>query len=772
MWAVMLVGVVAVLGVVVGGEEEGWIHQNMATTHRQSPELGWGTAQNMVMRRPGVWQETTPNNPFLLSSSRPVPPHQRKNNFIMDDDYEDNEGSVSDEFWLSQARFTSLNPHNQQHSTSLKGLQHLLEGQVSPGHYPTKVDQLRHEGVPTHLPNTYNNKQMNRPQHPGRRVNLLGRSDPRTAQPLDYNKENIQVPIINRENFPHAGTVNPNRLSEDVHYNYDSETGIPQPFSSQKKFPEDFISNTIQYPQDYNYPDKFPKESFTSDRSSQFLPHHERFPINLFGDGQLPGNYRQHNMFRNVDNQDSQDHMTVPEPFLEPYTMGDFTHQQPLVNEEPFGDFQTFPHHIPAGVLESGGRGWLQPSLSGLNLPSSKNLIYFFTNPEMTKEGRREACHALNLHTCGTRVINEFTYERDHLETCRIREVSPYTEQVGAYRVLSMPGQYTEQVGAYRVLSMPGQYTEQVGAYRVLPMPEQYTEQVGAYRVLPMPGQYTEQYTEQNQKQVGAYRVLSMPGQYTEQVGEYRVLSMPGQYTEQVGEYRVLSMPGQYTEQVGEYRVLSMPEQYTEQVGEYRVLSMPGQYTEQVGAYRVLSMPGQYTEQVGAYRTVYAWAAIQVGEHVNCLWQYTEQVGAYRVLSMPGQYTEQVGAYRVLSMPGQQYTEQVGEYRVLSMPGQYTEQVGEYRVLSMPGQYTEQVGEYRVLSMPGQYTEQVGEYRVLSMPGQYTEQVGAYRVLSMPGQYTEQVGAYRVLSMPGQYTEQVGEYRYKNRFDDRSKIQI
>ncbi|CAL4135371.1 unnamed protein product, partial [Meganyctiphanes norvegica] len=70
---------------------------------------------------------------------------------------------------------------------------------------------------------------------------------------------------------------------------------------------------------------------------------------------------------------------------------------------------------------------WVPPSFGGgngdLNIPSSQDLVTMFGKHwQPTEESQREACHARNLHYCGTQVIDEFTFEPNYAEKCHIRE--------------------------------------------------------------------------------------------------------------------------------------------------------------------------------------------------------------------------------------------------------------------------------------------------------------------------------------------------------------
>lgn len=436
--------VVLLMGVVMVASARGdgfWNRHNFATTHRRSP--GWSLPQQEGSRRSifaRIWEDTSPNNPFLPQrppTPPPIRPQLSENDFIMEDAYDDDD--ATDLLWLPQTRFGKPDPpdQHQQDSTSLEGLQHLLEVEVNPVHRPTKVNQVGLEETATHKSDvgTTHNKQTEHRQHLGHGFDPFRRGSGRLdGQALDHTRHYPQLPLIN-QHFHRQGILSQDHLSKDVPHDYHGHLSLPEQLTNHKHFSQDFISHTPQLLQEYDNSDEFSGDLLTSHRHSQILPQHELFPTNLFGDSrQFPGSFRKH-IFSSVDRQDFPDHVTIPEPFINHHTFEDFTHQQPFVEQQQFRELQTSPHEETAGVLpEDEGPAWLPSALSGLNLPSSKDLISVFTNPELTDEDHRcarntkasvyeaEACHARNLHTCGTRVIDEFSHEPGYQETCRIRE--------------------------------------------------------------------------------------------------------------------------------------------------------------------------------------------------------------------------------------------------------------------------------------------------------------------------------------------------------------
>ncbi|XP_053629541.2 uncharacterized protein [Cherax quadricarinatus] len=495
--------------VVVGSQQEdSWIRHNFATTHRRSHGRRW--PQESGRRKARVWQDATLNNPFLAHPPPPTPapapvPHLRENNIILDEDYDDEDTIAPHLFWLPQSPVIKISPqqhhqqqhlqqqhHHQQyyrqqhqqqqypqqrhqqlqqhnqHSTSLEGLQHLLEGGVTADIPGVKVQQLGLESDTTHkddLGYRAGNRQV---KHQQRQVikpySGGGSSSSSTPRLVDPETHTGKLPVVN-PNFHSEGLRNHDHLSKGI-------THSLQPhFVSHKHFPELFLSNSRQFPQDFDRQSKFPN-GLLSESYLQTFPQEEQLPINVLSDDQLPSRFITPDVVSDVGHQFSQDHMTFPEPFMDSHALEEFTHQQPFIHQHPFsnqkpiGDQEPFDNQEPFGnqvqfidqeplgnkepfgvqepfidpepfrdqkpfgdfrdgsidvVDEEGYRG-LPVSLSELNLPSSKDLISAFTNPELTKEGQREECHARNLRACGIRVIDEFNHELGHPEMCRVRE--------------------------------------------------------------------------------------------------------------------------------------------------------------------------------------------------------------------------------------------------------------------------------------------------------------------------------------------------------------
>nr|XP_045623059.1 uncharacterized protein LOC123773384 isoform X2 [Procambarus clarkii] len=408
---------VGLAAVGVGGHHDTWVRNDLPSPYRRPPSWVWPSHEagrrKAAFTRP--WVDATPNSAFP-----PRPPHPPRalhtlttpfnhNNFITDgEDYEDEDATHM--FWLPQSGRPYTSP---QHSASLQGLQHLLEDEVRPGHPPVKANRLRLEADQT-LEDNLASPQGQLPQPLGRGLNSF-RNNLNTQTP-GRDTYSGQLPVINY-NFQRESN-----LRNDLLRNSHSLPATWQRFTGSQQSPDFLVSNTAQFPQDFDRPNKFSKELPPSDQYLQTFPEEEPLQTNFFDEDHLPRSFGGPDVTSELDDEDFQDQMTIPEHFMEPHTLQELSHQQPFLDQEPVGGAHSFPVQQSSDLSLPDGHSWIPSSLSGLNLPSSKDVISVFTNPELTKEGQREACHARNLHTCGSRVIREFNHERAHAETCTIRE--------------------------------------------------------------------------------------------------------------------------------------------------------------------------------------------------------------------------------------------------------------------------------------------------------------------------------------------------------------
>ncbi|XP_045134017.1 uncharacterized protein LOC123517717 isoform X2 [Portunus trituberculatus] len=63
-----------------------------------------------------------------------------------------------------------------------------------------------------------------------------------------------------------------------------------------------------------------------------------------------------------------------------------------------------------------------------------------------------ETCHARHLHTCGGRVIEEFSHEPDYSDACRIREEFLDCMEKEQKEPCRLQGSYFTQTGTRRII--------------------------------------------------------------------------------------------------------------------------------------------------------------------------------------------------------------------------------------------------------------------------------------------------------------------------------
>ncbi|XP_042891837.1 uncharacterized protein LOC122266262 [Penaeus japonicus] len=370
----------------------------------------------------------TPNNPFVLRNAPPSRPRLSDNDFLIgdSDDYTEDEPKFP---WLPAARSSSLFS-GQHHAKALPGLDHLLENKLGPASRQLKSRRLGKQGS-----DVFSRKAV----LSNKRKNKMRKHRQRLGKALDSPFVGTQqVPGLVQMKSPHrmeedalqreGGEDNDHRARDEEQEDEEHMT-VPELFAGPRTFPKDFVSgarfnNKDFITSEHVHPDAMAKNTLqTNHFHSENESDQEGFRHRVLSKTPFVKGFGSNSFFEGAPHEDFDDKLTFPEPFADLGPFGEtYKDQEPFsTGEHSFGNLGVY--HQP-DFLQEGGEGldWLHNPLSGLNLPSSKDIISDFEHPKMTTEAQREACHARNIHTCGKKVITEFTFEPDFPEKCRIRE--------------------------------------------------------------------------------------------------------------------------------------------------------------------------------------------------------------------------------------------------------------------------------------------------------------------------------------------------------------
>lgn len=316
----------------------------------------------------------------------PGPPQLRDNSLLLgDEDYEEAPNSM----WLGQS---NLHPRRQE-STSLEGLQHMLEGevrprveQVSPQGGAAREEEEEEEEGRSGVP--FSEPHLSQHQLFEEDLDMFPRRGEHTRT-ADLSSPPIQPPAISRYNYHHQPLESHGTLSKDMLKDILGQLAI-EPLSRHGDFlnPSQLMENgnLDQLPSNLQYSKSLPKELFLK---------------NLLGESQLTNGDSQTDMLGRVGAPDYPDHAALPDMLANHHGFGEFMNQHSYSHKDEL-------QGLPQQGDESGGSGWLPSTLSRLNMPSSEDLT--------------KICHARHLHTCEGRMIEEFSHEPNHEDTCRIRE--------------------------------------------------------------------------------------------------------------------------------------------------------------------------------------------------------------------------------------------------------------------------------------------------------------------------------------------------------------
>ncbi|XP_063862011.1 uncharacterized protein LOC135101650 [Scylla paramamosain] len=376
----------------------GWspdgINYNFATPQRRFPDWTLTSPKNVRTHLHSMWEDSSPSYPRLPSTAirtpMSAPPQLRDNSLLLgEDDYDDAPNSM----WLGQSR---LHPHRRG-STSLEGLQHLLEGEVRP-----RVEQVgpqggaaREEEGTSGVP--FSEPHLSQHQLFGEDLDMFPRGGGGGGeQTVDLASTPVQPAVLGQYSYrqPHLDT--PGTLSKDILGQLAME-----PPSRHSQFPGDFLGQSqLMEEEDL---DQLPPDLLPDVQYSKTLPK-ELILKNLLVEPQLKNGNSQPDMLGGVAAPDYPDHATLPDMLANHRGFGEFMHQHRYADTSQKDELHGLSRHGD----EDRTPGWLPSTLSRLNVPSSDTL--------------KKTCHARHLHTCGRRVIEEFSHEPDYSDTCRIRE--------------------------------------------------------------------------------------------------------------------------------------------------------------------------------------------------------------------------------------------------------------------------------------------------------------------------------------------------------------
>ncbi|XP_050731189.1 uncharacterized protein LOC127005890 [Eriocheir sinensis] len=405
-------------------------NHNFATTHRRSPDWTFSSPKNArrtLLRR--MWEDSAPgpHHPMLpATASDPPPPpgpaHLSANSLLLgEEDYDD----APSELWISQS---ALHPNRGHGSTHLEGLQHLLEGEVGPrleqvGTQEGAAQEEEEEEEEEHKVEeeeeevsrgvSFREPHVSQHQLFGKDLDMFpqGGSGVRQESP-DFAIPPVQPPSLSQYDYPQRPIGSPNTLNKELLKDLRNQLAMEQ-LGRNGQFSGDFLGHSpMMETTDLG---QLPPDLVPAGQYSEGLPREEVFIKNLMGNGQLTNSDSQTNLLGRVGAPDYPDHAAIPDMLSSHHGFGEYMHQHSYAAPGQNPDLQGLPHQGGEG----GGSGWLPSTLSRLNLPSAEDMMEHLTDRYLAPA---EACHAHHLHTCGGRVIEEFSHEPDYADTCRIRE--------------------------------------------------------------------------------------------------------------------------------------------------------------------------------------------------------------------------------------------------------------------------------------------------------------------------------------------------------------
>lgn len=360
----------------------------------------------------------TPNNPFILRNIQPTRPRFSENDFLIGDidDYDEDDHKFP---WLPATRPSFYSNH----AKELPGLEHILEDKLSPVGRQLKArrpgkqasDMFSRKAV---LGNKRKNKMRKHRQRLGKALGSPFAGSQRVPGFVQVKSPpRIDEDDLQRED----GEGNDHRAGTEEHE--DDHLTVPELFAGPRTFPKDFVPGARFGNKDFQ-PEPVAKGPFQTDHfHGENESQREGFRQSVLSKTPFAKDFGSNGFFESAPHEDFDHKLTFPEPFPDLGPFGEtYKGREPFAaGEHDFGSLGSY--HQPDFLQEGGGGlDWLHSPLSGLNLPASKDIISAFEHPEMTTEAQREACHARNIHTCGKKVITEFTFEPDFPEKCRIRE--------------------------------------------------------------------------------------------------------------------------------------------------------------------------------------------------------------------------------------------------------------------------------------------------------------------------------------------------------------
>ncbi|XP_068215503.1 uncharacterized protein [Palaemon carinicauda] len=394
-----------------------WDRDNYSPINRHSRIPHVGVRRSIYDR---FWGETTPNNPFLPTrpSAPRILPRLSENDFIVGDD--DYDKDLRNAHWFPQTHHSG--------QQTLEDLQHLLEGKLGPINDPTPVEKHK---TPVRISHKDEKEKKQRTKQIKYRQRFGQDSAPsspdadRSSSSAERGEGLAQIPDFGTGDFAQDGRLmaDDQQFSKDILQDFQEPLSMQEHFTNSKQFPKDFISPE-QLPRDFGVQetpsnDHLTTDPFVSELENQNSPFQEHILLSPLSNS----DFQNPDHLLNLHSDQALSEVDLPQIFPDLGLLRNIDQQGSFLHQDGLGHFDMANSQSPDILPETGeGLEWLPPSLSELNLPSHNQMISSFEQQKLSKEAHRDACHARNLHSCGSRLIDEFAFGPDNPDKCRIRE--------------------------------------------------------------------------------------------------------------------------------------------------------------------------------------------------------------------------------------------------------------------------------------------------------------------------------------------------------------